>query len=369
MAGTVVTRNVIVPTPTTARRHGARGILPRHLIAGANRPMTLTLGVVMDPIESLTPYKDTTLAMLLAAEARGWTLHVIEQRDLFLQAGRVHARRRRVRVFDDDAHWFEAEAPEEAPLAEHDIVLMRKDPPFDMDYVYTTYLLERAAAEGVLVSNRPSSLRDVNEKLSTAWFPELCPPTLVTADPERLKRFVAEHGDAIVKPLDGMGGAGIFRLRPDDPNVNIVLELSTRRGRQQIMAQRYVPEIKDGDKRVLVVAGEAVDHALARVPAQGETRGNLAAGGRGVVVPLGDAERRIVAAVAPMLVERGLHFVGLDVIGDYLTEINVTSPTCARELDAHAAAEAGRPARGRAPGESHLAITARYLDTLERERG
>ena len=325
--------------------------------------MATTLGVVMDPIESVTPYKDTTLAMLLAAQARGWTLHVIEQRDIFLAGGRVHARRRRVRVADDDERWFEAEEAREAPLAEHDVVLMRKDPPFDMHYVYTTYLLEHAAAEGVLVSNRPSSLRDVNEKLATAWFPELCPPTLVTADPARLKRFVAEHGDAIVKPLDGMGGSGIFRLRPDDPNLNIVLEQSTRGGRLQIMAQRYVPEITEGDKRVLVVGG-AVDHALARVPAQGETRGNLAAGGRGVPVPLGEAERRIVDAVAPMLLERGLLFVGLDVIGDRLTEINVTSPTCARELDARAAEAAGKPVRGGVPG-----IAARYLDALERELG
>ena len=326
--------------------------------------MTMTLGVVMDPIESVTPYKDTTFAMLLAAQARGWTLHVIEQPDIFLHAGRVHARRRRVRVFDDDEHWFEAEDAAEAPLAEHDVILMRKDPPFDMDYVYTTYLLEHAAAEGVLVSNRPSSLRDVNEKLSTAWFPELCPPTLVTADPARLKRFVHEHGDAIVKPLDGMGGAGIFRLRPDDPNLNIVLELSTRGGKLQIMAQRYVPAIAEGDKRVLVVAGEAVDHALARIPSQGETRGNLAAGGRGVPVAIGESERRIAEAVTPMLLERGLLFVGLDIIGDCLTEINVTSPTCARELDAHAAEQAGTPARGVVP-----AIAARYLDALERERG
>jgi len=326
--------------------------------------MATTLGVVMDPIESVTPYKDTTLAMLLAAQARGWTLHVIEQRNLFLAAGQVHARYRRVRVFDDDERWFEAEEPRESPLAEHDIVLMRKDPPFDMSYVYTTYLLELAAAEGVLVSNRPSSLRDVNEKLSTAWFPELCPPTLVTADPARLKRFVAEHGDAIVKPLDGMGGVGIFRLRPDDPNINIILEQSTAAGHRQIMAQRYVPEIRDGDKRVLVVAGEAVDHALARVPPEGETRGNLAVGGRGVVVPLGEGERRIVERVAPTLLERGLLFVGLDVIGDRLTEINVTSPTCARELDAHAAELAGESARGGVPR-----ITSRYLDALERELG
>ena len=326
--------------------------------------MTLTLGVVMDPIEAVTPYKDTTLAMLLAAAARGWTLHVIEQKDIFLAQGRAHARRRKVRVFDDDARWFEAEAPAEAPLAEHDIILMRKDPPFDMDYVYTTYLLERAAAEGVLVSNRPASLRDVNEKLFTAWFPELCPPTLVTADAARLKRFVHEHTDAIVKPLDGMGGAGIFRLRPDDPNINIILEHATLDSRRQIMAQRYVSEIRDGDKRVLVVDGVAEEHALARIPAQGETRGNLAAGGRGVPVPIGEAERRIVARVAPALIERGLLFVGLDVIGDYLTEINVTSPTCARELDARADAAAGREPRAGVPG-----IAARYLDALERELG
>ena len=326
--------------------------------------MSLTLGVVMDPIESVKPHKDTTFAMLLAAQARGWTVHVMEQPDLYLVQGRTHARRRRVRVFDDDTHWFEAEEAHDAPLAEHDIVLMRKDPPFDMDYVYTTYLLERAAAEGVLVSNRPSSLRDVNEKLFTAWFPELCPITLVTASAARLKAFVVEHGDAIVKPLDGMGGVGIFRLRPDDPNLNIILEQSTRGDRLQIMAQRYLPEIAEGDKRVLVVAGEAVDHALARIPAAGETRGNLAAGGRGVPVPLGAAERRIVERVAPVLLERGLDFVGLDVIGERLTEINVTSPTCARELDARAETAAGRPPRGGVPG-----IAARYLDALEAKLG
>lgn len=320
----------------------------------------LTLGVVMDPIESVVPYKDTTLSMLLAAQARGWTLHVIEQQDMFLVQGRPHARRRQVRVVDDDAHWFEAEEAVEAPLSEHDIILMRKDPPFDMDFIYTTYLLERAAEEGVLVSNRPGSLRDVNEKLATSWFPDLCPPTLVTASAARLKQFVTEHGDAIIKPLDGMGGAGIFRLRPEDPNINIILEQSTRNSRLQIMAQRYVPEIAAGDKRVLVVAGVAEDHALARIPAQGETRGNLAAGGRGVPVPLGESERRIVERVTPMLVERGLDFVGLDVIGNYLTEINVTSPTCARELDARAAEAAGVPIRSGVPG-----IASRYLDALE----
>ena len=342
------------------RPYRRRAIIAHRFPSRDRPPMSLTLGVVMDPIESLVPYKDTTLSMLLAAAARGWRLRVTGLADLYLEDGRAHARTREVRVFDDDARWFEADEPRDAPLAEHDIVLMRKDPPFDMDYVYATYLLERAAEEGVLVSNRPSSLRDVNEKLGALRFPELCPPTLVTASPARLKAFVAEHGDVIVKPLDGMGGTGIFRVRPDDPNLNIILEQSTRAGRLLIMAQRYLPAIRDGDKRVLVVAGEAVDHALARIPAAGETRGNLAAGGRGVPVPLGEAERRIVERVTPTLIELGLDFVGLDVIGEHLTEVNVTSPTCARELDAHAAERAGLPTRGGVPG-----IASRYLDALE----
>ena len=294
--------------------------------------MSITLGVVMDPIESITPYKDTTLAMMLAAQARGWNVHSIDQKDMYLDQGRAFARRRQVQVYDDNQHWFDAEEPRDAPLSEHDVILMRKDPPFDMDFIYTTYILERAAAEGVYVSNRPGSLRDVNEKLYTSWFSEFCPPTLVTTSSERLKGFIRQHGDAIIKPLDGMGGAGIFRLTPDDPNINIILEHSTLNDTRQIMAQRYVPEIKDGDKRVLVVNGQAVPYALARIPAQGETRGNLAAGGRGVPVAIGEKEQRIVDAVAPYLLERGLLFVGLDVIGSYLTEINVTSPTGIQEL-------------------------------------
>ena len=297
--------------------------------------MSRTLGVVMDPIESITPYKDTTLAMMLAASARGWTIHCIDQRDIYIDKGEVFARRRKVEVFDDNDRWFSSEEPVDAPLTENDIILMRKDPPFDMDYIYTTYLLEQAAKKGVLVSNRPSSLRDVNEKLSTAGFSELCPPMLVTTSSERLKAFIEEHEDAIIKPLDGMGGSGIYRLTPSDPNLNIILERSTLDDSRQIMAQRYIPEIVDGDKRVLVVNGRAVPFALARIPAQGETRGNLAAGGRGVPVPITAAEQRIVDTVAPSLLERGLMFVGLDVIGSYLTEINVTSPTCVRELDAH----------------------------------
>ena len=325
--------------------------------------MSITIGIVMDPIESITPYKDTTLAMMLAAQARGWTVHSIDQKDMYLDQGRAFSRRRKVRVYDDNDHWFDAEAPVDAPLAEHDIILMRKDPPFDMDFIYTTYMLERAAVEGVYVSNRPNSLRDVNEKLYTAWFSEFCPPTLVTTSSERLKAFIEHHEDAIIKPLDGMGGAGIFRLTPNDPNINIILEHSTLQDTRQIMAQRYVPEIKDGDKRVLVVNGEAVPYALARIPAQGETRGNLAAGGRGVAVALGEKERRIVDAVSPYLLERGLLFVGLDIIGSYLTEINVTSPTCVRELDAHIREQNGNHASA---SDSYTpGIADNYLDALE----
>lgn len=303
--------------------------------AFAEKKMSINLGIVMDPIESITPYKDTTLAMMLAAQARGWTLYSIDQKDIYLDQGRPFANRRKVQVFNDNDHWYEAETAKDAPLADHDIILMRKDPPFNMDFIYTTYMLEHASKEGVYVSNKPGSLRDVNEKLSTASFSQFCPPTLVSTSSDRLKSFIVEHQDAIIKPLDGMGGAGIFRLKPDDPNINIILEHATARDTTQIMAQRYVPEIKDGDKRVLVVNGQPMPFALARIPAQGETRGNLAAGGRGVAVPITDTERRIVDAVAPYLLERGLLFVGLDVIGSYLTEINVTSPTCVRELDAH----------------------------------
>jgi len=322
--------------------------------------MSVSLGIVMDPIESVVPYKDTTLAMMLAAQHRGWSVHIIMQEDIYLHMGRVHAARRKVTVYDDNDHWFDAEPMHDAPLAEHDIILMRKDPPFNMDYIYTPYLLERAAVEGVMVSNRPSSLRDVNEKLYTAWFSEHCPPTLVAANAERLKQFVNEHEDVIVKPLDGMGGESIYRLTQNDPNINVVLEHMTLRNKRQIMAQRYIPEIKDGDKRVLVVNGKPVSHALARVPAQGETRGNLAAGGRGVPEPLNEHDRKLAETLGPTLVEKGLLFVGLDIIGTSLTEINVTSPTCVRELDAH----------NRDPDnkEYQPGIADTYLDALSAQR-
>lgn len=297
--------------------------------------MSIAIGFVMDPIESITPYKDTTFAMMLAAQHRGWQVFMMQQEELYLRDGKVHTLRRQVRVTDNNDDWFVAEEAEDVPLHAHDIVLMRKDPPFNMNYIYTTYLLERAEAEGVLVGNRPSSLRDVNEKLYTAWFKEFTPPTLVTAKAERLKDFVIEHQDAVIKPLDGMGGESIFRLTETDPNINVVLEYMTQDNTRPIMAQRYLPEIKHGDKRVLVVNGKPVPYALARVPAQGETRGNLAAGGRGVPEALNDNDRKLAETLGPHLVEKGLLFVGLDIIGTHLTEINVTSPTCVRELDAY----------------------------------
>jgi len=325
--------------------------------------MSLSLAVVMDPIESIAPYKDTTLAMLLAAQARGWQCYVMHPNDLFVANDAVQTHRRQVRVFDNNEHWFEVLSEDTVPLSKHDLVLMRKDPPFDMNFIFSTYLLERAAAEGTFVSNRPASLRDVNEKLSTLAYPELTPPTLVTSRIDLLRGFIEEHRDVIVKPLDGMGGMGIFRLTPSDPNISMVLGTATAAETVPIMAQRYVPEIVDGDKRILVVAGKPIPFALARIPLAGETRGNLAAGGRGVPVPLTDRDREIASTIAPMLLEKGLDFVGLDVIGQYLTEINVTSPTCAREIDAHmhSLPDAPKPdASGYQRG-----IADEYFDTLE----
>ncbi|HKK04757.1 MAG TPA: glutathione synthase [Gammaproteobacteria bacterium] len=296
--------------------------------------MTIKLGVIMDPIGAIHFKKDSTLAMLLEAQRRGWTLHYMEQGDLYLEDNRVRASLRELAVHDDPAHWFDLGEGREADLAELDVVLMRKDPPFDMAYLYSTHLLELAEAAGTLVVNRPRSLRDANEKLFTAWFPQCMPPTVVTSQARRLRAFLKTQGDIILKPLDSMGGASIFRLRANDPNTNVVIETLTARGRTPIMAQRFLPEISAGDKRILLIDGEPVPYALARIPAEGETRGNLAVGGRGEGVALTERDRWICAQVAPALRERGLMFVGLDVIGDYLTEINVTSPTCIRELDA-----------------------------------
>jgi len=293
----------------------------------------IKLGVVMDPIGSIKAYKDSTLAMLLEAQARGWPIRYMEQGDLFLRDGQALARQRGLKVFDDAGRWFEWGEETTGPLSDLDVILMRKDPPFDMEYVYTTYLLERAEDAGVLVVNRPRSLRDANEKLFTAWFPQCTPPTLVTRAAGRIRDFLAEHGDIVLKPLGGMGGESVFRVRRGDPNVNVTIETLTAHASRYAMAQRFLPEIAQGDKRILLIDGEPVPYALARVPAAGETRGNLAAGGTGTGVPLSERDRWICAQVGPVLREKGLLFVGLDVIGDYLTEINVTSPTCIRELD------------------------------------
>lgn len=295
--------------------------------------MTVKLGVVMDPIADINVKKDTTLAMLLAAQRRGWELYYMEQSDLSLDQGLARATVRRLSVEDNPESWYEVGSPQDIALSDLDVVLMRKDPPFDMDFIYSTYILEAAQREGTLVVNDPRSLRDCNEKLFATQFPQCCPPLIVAASAARLKAFHAEHGDVIFKPLDGMGGASIFRVRAGDPNLSVIIETLTDHGRQQIMAQKFLPEIVDGDKRILMVDGVPAEYGLARIPMSGETRGNLAAGGSGVAMPLTDRERWICSQVAPVLREKGLLFVGLDVIGDYLTEINVTSPTCVRELD------------------------------------
>lgn len=295
--------------------------------------MTVRLGVVMDPIASIKPYKDSTLAMLLAAQRRGWSLFYMEQRDLYLRDGRAHAHARGLEVCDDPQRWHAFGDDTDIALDSLDVILMRKDPPFNIEYIYTTQILELAETAGVLIVNKPQTLRDANEKLATAWFPHCTAPTLVTRDARRLRDFLGEHEDIILKPLDTMGGHSIFRLRPGDPNISVVIEAITHYGTQLVMAQRYIPEIIDGDKRILLIDGEPVPFMLARVPQAGETRGNLAAGGTGVGRPLAERDRWICAQVGPLLRRKGLLFVGLDVIGDYLTEINITSPTCIRELD------------------------------------
>jgi len=295
--------------------------------------MAIKLGVVMDPIGAINFHKDSTLAMLLAASERGWELYYMEQGDLFLQGSRCYASLARLEVRRDENDWFTLSESQTTPLDELDVILMRKDPPVDMEFIYTTFLLERAEAHGALVVNKPASIRNANEKLYTAWFSQCSPPTRVTRDMQVIKTFLAEHGDIIVKPLDGMGGMSVFRVRLEDPNLNVILETITGNGTISAMAQRYIPEISAGDKRILMINGEPFPHALARIPTGGESRGNLAAGGRGEGVELSERDRWICAQVGPALREQGLLFVGLDVIGDYLTEINVTSPTCIRELD------------------------------------
>ncbi len=296
--------------------------------------MSLHIGVVMDPIDHIKPWKDTTLAMLLEAQRRDWTLHYMQPADLYVLDGRVLASTRDLQVRDDNHDWFTLGAPETRELAGLDMILMRQDPPFDAAYLYVTHMLEKVEREGVLVVNRPGSVRDCNEKLFATNFPQCCVPTLVSGSAERLREFVTQQGDAVMKPLDAMGGTNVFRIEPGSANLSVIIEVLTEYGKTPVMAQRFIPEIKDGDKRILMINGEPVPYALARIPKEGEFRGNLAAGGTGQGRELTERDRWICSQVGPTLKEKGLYFVGLDVIGDYLTEINVTSPTCVRELDA-----------------------------------
>lgn len=291
------------------------------------------LGVVMDSIESLNYQKDTTLALLLAAQENGYLLFYMQQKDLFIDNNGPQGKMTPLTVFQDPDKWYALGETSTKPLSDLNVILMRKDPPFDSEFIYSTYILEAAERSGSLIVNKPQSLRDCNEKVFATEFPQCTPPLLVSRDEVLLKQFLEEHNEVVYKPLDGMGGTSIFRVKKGDQNLNVIIETLTNFGQNTIMAQKYLPEILVGDKRILVIDGEVIPFCLARIPSAGEFRGNLAAGGRGVVQPLSKRDLWIAQQVAPTLVEKGLIFVGLDVIGDYLTEINVTSPTCVREID------------------------------------
>lgn len=310
----------------------------------------IKLGIVMDPISQINIKKDTSFAMLQEAQKRGYQLYYMEMNDLFLTAGEAYATTRTVKVYQDKNHWYDFGDEQTIPLSDLDVILMRKDPPFDTEFIYATYILERAENAGVLVVNKPQSLRDCNEKLYTAWFAEFTPETMVTRQTKLLKDFYQEHHDIILKPLDGMGGASIFRIKQNDPNVSVIIETLTHHNTQYCMAQTYLPAITEGDKRVLVVDGKPVPYCLARIPQKGETRGNLAAGGHGEVRALSESDWHIANTLGPKLKEKGLLFVGLDIIGDKLTEINVTSPTCVREIEAEI---------------TDLSITSMLMDAIE----
>jgi glutathione synthase len=286
---------------------------------------------ILDPLAELKAYKDTSVAMMRAAQARGHEVHYCGQADLYA-SGKVQANAGRLSLADNDEDWYRAHDKSAAPLAAFDAVLMRKDPPFDMEYLTSVWLLSQAEREGARVFNNPAAVRDHNEKLGILEFPQFIAPTLAARDPAAVHAFIDEHRDAILKRLDGMGGESIFRVRADDPNRNVIVETMTGQGTRSCMAQRYIPDIAQGDKRVILIDGEPVPHSLARMAKVGETRANLAAGGRGVAQPLSAQDRRIAEALGPVLAARGLLLVGLDVIGDYLTEVNVTSPTCFREI-------------------------------------
>lgn len=310
----------------------------------------IKLGIVMDPIANINIKKDSSFAMLLEAQRRGYELHYMEMNDLYLINGEARAHTRIVNVEQNYDKWYEFGTEQDIALADLNVILMRKDPPFETEYIYCTYILERAEEKGTLIVNKPQSLRDCNEKLYTAWFSDLTPETLVTRNKAQLKAFWQKHGDIIMKPLDGMGGASIFRVKESDPNIGVIAETLTELGTRYCMAQNYLPAIKDGDKRVLVVDGEPVPYCLARIPQGGETRGNLAAGGRGEPRPLSESDWEIARRVGPTLKAKGLIFVGLDIIGDRLTEVNVTSPTCIREIEA----------------EFPISITGMLMDAIEK---
>ena len=303
----------------------------------------MKIAFVLDPLEKLKAYKDSSIAMMREAQRRGHRVYALEAREMFVRQGSVVAPTRHLELSDDDHAWYRVAGDEPpAPLARFERVMMRKDPPFDQEYYYATLLLERAQAEGTRVVNDPRALRDWNEKLAILRFPQFTPATLVAREMSRVQDFIEEHGDVIVKKLDGMGGTMIFRVHADDPNRNVIVEAITDNGARTVMAQKFVPEIARGDKRVLVIDGKPFDHCLARIPKAGETRGNLAAGGRGVAQPLSARDREIGETVGRELVKAGITFAGLDVIGDYLTEVNVTSPTCIVEIAEQAGRNAAR---------------------------
>lgn len=311
----------------------------------------LKVGIVMDPIENIKPHKDSSFAMLLEAQRRGHELVYMQPEDLYLKNGQAWSITSDLKVWDrpKTEQYYGFGGSHDIPLNTLDIILIRQDPPFTNDYLYSTHILELAEAEGVLVVNKPQSLRDANEKLFASWFPQCIPPTVVTANADKLRAFISDHQDTILKPLDAMGGASIFRVKHDDPNISVIIETMTEHGKHHIMAQIFLPEIKAGDKRILLINGEPIDYTLARIPAEGETRGNIAAGGTGVGMPITERERWLCEQIKPTLKAKGLYFVGLDVIGNYITEINVTSPTCIRELDT----------------QFHLNIAGSLFDSLE----
>ncbi len=294
----------------------------------------IKLGIVMDPIESIKPYKDSSLAMLLEAKSRGWEIYYIEMGDLFMQSDKAMAQCKRLDVFDNNEHWFNyLSEPQSIELTSLNVILMRTDPPFNMHYIYATYILEYAEKHGTLIVNKPQSLRDANEKMFALNFDQCIAPTLVSCNRVQIKQFIKQHQDVIIKPLDGMGGASIFRIKQNDPNTNVIIETLTEYEKEYAMVQKFIPEITAGDKRILIIDGTPIDYALARIPTKGENRGNIAAGGTGKGIPLSKHDYWLCEQIKPVLQEKGLIFVGLDVIGDYITEINVTSPTCIRELD------------------------------------